>query len=268
MSSTLKYTTKLSNQRILILGGSSGIGFCVAEAALEHGADVIITSSSSTKLDKTITRLRAAYPEQTAKQTIRTHACDLADTEHLDENIENLLQTATDGGTVKLNHVVFTAGDISRLPPLEEITPADTLSAGTVRFVGAVMLAKHLPKYMVSSPSSSLTLTSGVRAHKPAPGWAMASSWGAAIEGLMRGLAMDLKPLRVNLVEPGAVGTELFEQVPGDVLEGMLEVFRKSSLTGTVGRPEDVAEAYVYLMKDGFVTGSIVESNGGVMLAG
>lgn len=82
----------------------------------------------------------------------------------------------------------------------------------------------------------------------------------------MRGLAVDLKPLRVNIVSPGAVHTEIFGTVPAERLDTVLDGFRQKSTTGTVARPEDLAEAYIYIMKDHFVTGSIVESNGGRLL--
>jgi NAD(P)-dependent dehydrogenase (short-subunit alcohol dehydrogenase family) len=105
-----------------------------------------------------------------------------------------------------------------------------------------------------------------MRGEKPAPGWTMATAICSAITGLARGLALDLKPIRVNVVHPGAVKTELFSMFPEEQLEGMLKIFRDSSTTGTVGKPEDLAESYIYLMKDEFVTGSVIESNGGALL--
>ena len=86
------------------------------------------------------------------------------------------------------------------------------------------------------------------------------------MEGLMRGLAVDLKPLRVNVVSPGAVETELFSAIPQDTRDRVLDFYRSTSTTGTVGTPQDLAEAYLYVMKDRFITGSVVESNGGRLL--
>jgi NAD(P)-dependent dehydrogenase (short-subunit alcohol dehydrogenase family) len=86
------------------------------------------------------------------------------------------------------------------------------------------------------------------------------------VEGLTRGLALDLKPVRVNAVAPGAVNTELFGAFPKELVDGMFEMFKSKSTTGTVGRPEDLAESYIYLMKDQYVTGSVLESNGGSLL--
>lgn len=266
-SSSLKYTSKLANQRVLVLGGTSGIGFCVAEAALEHGAHLVISSSNQSKLDKTVARLKEAYPSQSEIQTITTQVCDLSDAANLDANLQSLFEVATNGGTVKLNHVVTTAGDMLKLPTMEEMTPDLIHSGLNVRFVASVMMAKYIQKYVELSPSSSFTMTSGVRGQKPAPGWYLATAMSSAVEGLARGLALDLKPVRVNAVAPGAVHTELFALFPKEHLEPALEMFRKASTTGTVGKPEDLAESYIYLMKDQFVTGSVIESNGGALIA-
>ena len=93
------------------------------------------------------------------------------------------------------------------------------------------------------------------------------AAWGQGIEGIARGLAVDLAPIRVNLVKLGAVHTELFGDIPAERLENVLEKMRKNTLTGTVGRPEEVAEMYLGLMKCAFVTGSVVGVDGGRLLA-
>ncbi|CAL5870446.1 uncharacterized protein PFLUO_LOCUS4683 [Penicillium psychrofluorescens] len=263
---TNKYTSKLANQRVLIFGGTSGIGFCVAEAAFEHGAHLIISSSNPAKLEKTVTRLRQTYPAQAAAQTIITHTCDLSDTANLDSNLANLFQTVTNNGATKINHIVSTAGDALGLPPLAGLTPEIIQKTGVVRFVAPLMIAKYIPQYLDLVPANSFIVTGGVRAHKPAPGWTVTTAFAAGSEGIVRGLALDLKPLRVNMVSPGAVHTELFSGIPSERLEGVLEMFKSQSTTGTVGRPEDLAESYLYLMKDQFATGSIVDSNGGALL--
>ena len=82
----------------------------------------------------------------------------------------------------------------------------------------------------------------------------------------MRGLAVDMAPIRVNCVSPGAVHTELFNDIPEDRLQSVLEGMAGGTLVGRVGKPEDVAEAYIYAMKDGFCTGTIIESHGGRLL--
>jgi NAD(P)-dependent dehydrogenase (short-subunit alcohol dehydrogenase family) len=258
-SPSRKYLSKLANQRVLVLGGSSGIGFCVAEAALEYGAEVIISSSNQDNVDKALDRLRATYPSG----HVTGYACDLADPSNVQGNITNLLRSATKGG--KLNHVAFTAGDFVMDTAVPRVTIEIIHAVFAVRFVGAVMLAQQLPDYMDLSPSNSLTLTGGTNTDKPMPGWSVLAGVGGSVEGLVRGLAVDLKPLRVNLVSPGAVHTELFDKFK--MGEAQLESMRAVTTTGEVGRPEDVAEAYIYAMKDRFVSGAVINTNGGRLLA-
>ena len=261
-----KYTSKLTNQRVLILGGTSGIGFCVAEAALEHGAMVIIASSNQSKLDQTVARLQKTYPTQVAKHPIITHVCDLSDIPNLDSNLESLLRVATADGTRKLNHVVTTAGNAVRLPPLADVTPEDVYRIMDVRLVAPAILAKYIPKYVEQSTASSFTLTGGMFGRKPAPGWALGAAVTSGVEGLARGLAQDVKPVRVNTVAPGAVLTELHSTHSKENLDVLLQHFRDGSLTGTVARPEDLAESYIYAMKDPFLTGTVIDSNSGGLL--
>ena len=260
-----KYSSKLHDKRVLVFGGTSGMGFCVAEASIEAGATVIISGSRPPKIDATIARLKSSYPDCGAR--LSGHACDLSKTEDLEQNIETLLKSATQDGAEKLDHVVFTAGDIFPITGLAGATVESITKMGTVRFVAPVLLAKLLvPKYMTSSAGSSITMTGGVNSTKPTVGWSVLAGWGAGVEGLARGLAVDLKPIRVNCVAPGAVNTELIQGLSGENLEAMLTHFRDRTVTGTVGRPEDLAEAYLYCMKDRFVTGSVLHSNGGQFL--
>lgn len=161
---------------------------------------------------------------------------------------------------------MFTAGDALQLGSLENISVEAIQASGIVRFVAPQIVAKLLPSYMESSPVNSFTLTGGSVAHRPASGWSTMSGYASGIEGLARGLALELKPLRVNVVMPGMVHTELFSGFPDEAVQAVLQNSREHSLTGTVGRPEDLAESYVYLMKDQYVTGSIVTSNGGSLL--
>jgi NAD(P)-dependent dehydrogenase (short-subunit alcohol dehydrogenase family) len=256
-----KYINKLQGKRILIFGGTSGIGFAVAEASIEHGATVIITGSNPEKLGKTVQRLKTAYPHISDSQVV-TQACDLSNADILDANLESLLSTVTQGGQAKLNHVVFTAGDGLRRPTLSEVTVEIARQSEVVRCLAPLILSKHLLNYLENSPDSSFSLTGGVNSTKPMPGWTLGAFRGSGTEGLMRGLAVDMAPIRVNIVSPGAIKTELFANIPEEVSTQ----WGLKTLPKRLGRPEDTAEAYLYLMKDGFVTGSKIDTNGGWLL--
>lgn len=254
---------KLENSRVLIIGGTSGIGFCVAEAAIEQGAIVTISSSRPAKLEAALLRLRASYPTVAASK-LNGFASDLSSEELLDLTIEGLLKSAAGPG--KIDHIVFTAGDAVKITPVPEFTVEEIRKQGTVRFMAPLMLAKHAPRYMSPGPTSSITLTGGTMSHRPNKNWTAIAGWGSGVEGITRGLAVDLAPLRVNMISSGAVHTELFDDIPKNALEGVLQGFKDATLVGKVGRPEDLAEAYVFCMRCNFVTGSIIETNGGRMV--
>ncbi|KPM36590.1 hypothetical protein AK830_g9969 [Neonectria ditissima] len=257
-----KFINKLYNQRVLILGGSTGIGFAVAEGALEHGADVIISSSNQTKLDAAVDRLKKHVeaanlpPRQVSGKT-----CDLSNPDTIDENIKSLLEYATQAG--KIDHVVFTAGDAVKTYSVDQVAVEDIPKIGMVRMTGVIILAKHLSKYINQSSRSSLTLTGGTMSWRPSPGWSVLAGLAGGTEPLARGLAIDLKPVRVNCAIPGAIHTELFDGIPKEMLEGALESMRRDTITRTVGTPEEMAEVYLYFMKSTYATGTTVTADGG-----
>ncbi|KAL8766867.1 MAG: hypothetical protein Q9209_006463 [Squamulea sp. 1 TL-2023] len=259
-----KYLSKLQDKRVLVLGRTSGIGFCVAEAALEHGAYVVVSSSTQAKIDKTMSRLRASYSDRVSK--LKGFTCDLAQPQNLESNVKSLLMAATENDTRKLDHIVSTAGDSIHAPKVTELTIESIQKLGNVRFFAPLVLAKYAPLFMTPGPRSSITLTSGTIARKPFKDRTVLAAWGSGIEGTVRGLAVDLAPIRVNIVSPGAILTEIWNGVLKEHLEGVLEGFRKETLTGELGTPEDVAEAYLHSMKDGFMTGTVLDVDGGRIL--
>jgi NAD(P)-dependent dehydrogenase (short-subunit alcohol dehydrogenase family) len=120
---------------------------------------------------------------------------------------------------------------------------------------------------MPQTANSSFTLTGGTNTHRPFPGWTLAAAVGASSEGLVRGLAVDLKPIRTNIVIPGAIQTELLQPMLNRIGEEAAGKFRReNSLTDSFGQPEEIAEAYGYLMKERFANGSQVTSDGGRLL--
>ncbi|KAL4786623.1 hypothetical protein BJX76DRAFT_346132 [Aspergillus varians] len=279
MSTTNNFisTTKLHNTRILLIGGTSGIGFAVARASLENGASVILASSSPEKVQSAITRLKTLYPEEPYVSRIAGKPTDLSNDETAEDNIVALFKYATAGdlfgdgngeSVVPVNHVVHTAGSLPRtLHPTDPGVNAAYLRAlHTVQFISVALVAKHAPAYMPTpaSSASSLTFTSGVLIVKPRPGMTHGISGGAALEGLARGLVVDLAPIRVNVVSPGAVKTEMFDGFgDAETVKGILEAFAKETWVGAVGAVEDIAESYLGLMRDRFITGALIRSDGG-----
>lgn len=293
-SDQVKYTSKLVGYKVLIVGGTSGIGFAVAEALLEQGAvsrhqiisekhphpvshaanpsnhaqTVTLSSSSAPRVQTAISRLQAAYPSKASY--INGQACDLSTDSTLESNIRALLDFATNGNTHKLDHVVSTAGDPFEAMPLSELDIGKAKQAGMVRFFAPLMLGKLAPLYLNPGPASSITLTSGSVSQKPLPNWSVMNGFATGLHGITRGMALDLKPLRVNLICPGAVETEFWENqgMPEAQKKVMLEAFSKGMATGIVPGPEEIAESYVFVLRDRNMTGTVVSTNGGALLMG
>ncbi|KAA8897783.1 hypothetical protein TRICI_006660 [Trichomonascus ciferrii] len=257
-----QYTEQLDGKRVVVFGGTSGMGFCVASAAVDHGAWVVISGSQLEKLEKAVQRIQKAFPERSDR--ISGHVCDLSYADKLEENLTAFFDVATNGKTI--DHIVFTAGDTLNNPPLSEVTVDIVQKMMVVRYLGSVMVAKIGPRYMNRADSSSITLTSGTAVRKPIPGWAVPGSVVSAIEGLSKGLALDLAPIRVNCVMPGMINTEMWHVIPEDQRAQFMEQQGKGTLLNRVGKPEEAAQAYLYLMKDQFATGSTVATDGGGLL--
>jgi NAD(P)-dependent dehydrogenase (short-subunit alcohol dehydrogenase family) len=255
-----KHASKLAGKNILLIGGTSGIGFAVAEQALQDGANITISSSSKEKVSHSLDRLRTDYPEQAGN--VHSYVADLSSKDELEHTVEELLKYASRDSPI--DHVVFTAGNVPPLVPLASTSFDDVDALLVVRFYGAIALGKHAPKYMNPGKSSSITLTTGTQSQKPSL-W-LPPAVGSAVEGLMRGLAVTLAPIRVNAVSPGFILTELIDRLPQEMAQDAIEKHKQKSLTKDVGYPDDTAEAYLYLMRDSFATGSVVVTNGGVFL--
>nr|L0E4F8.1 RecName: Full=Short-chain dehydrogenase/reductase malC; AltName: Full=Malbrancheamide biosynthesis cluster protein C [Malbranchea aurantiaca]6NKH_A Chain A, Short chain dehydrogenase [Malbranchea aurantiaca]6NKH_B Chain B, Short chain dehydrogenase [Malbranchea aurantiaca]6NKH_C Chain C, Short chain dehydrogenase [Malbranchea aurantiaca]6NKH_D Chain D, Short chain dehydrogenase [Malbranchea aurantiaca]AGA37263.1 short chain dehydrogenase [Malbranchea aurantiaca] len=263
MAPTRRSRDLLRGKNVLIIGGTSGIGFAVAQLVIEHGAMACIAGSNPTKLGKALDALKQ-HPDRDPIAIVQSATCDLFDVPNLEQNLDNLLKLAA--GDSKIHHIVFTAADMVQPPPLASVTIEQIQRVGTIRFTAPMLVAKLLPKYMELCPENSYTLTSGSHAKQPDPGWSLVTGYCGGVEGLMRGLAVDMMPLRVNVVSPGAVLTPVLRDILGDSLEIALDAARKKSTTGRIARPEDVAEAYLYIMKDQNITGTVLETSAGMLL--
>jgi NAD(P)-dependent dehydrogenase (short-subunit alcohol dehydrogenase family) len=271
-----KYTTKLANASVLVIGGTSGIGYGVAEALIENDvANLYISSSQQTRIDDAISRLKSTYPDETTTTTniIGLPAVDLADENNLESNIKALFEaippsSSGPSGTKVLDHIVFTSGDSLGIKPLDDVDMTFFKRCGMVRFFAPFFVAKYGRHYLKPGRGSSITLTTGGVSEKPIPNWSAIAPWMTGLHGMCRGLALELKPIRVNLVSPGAVATELWDAsfTDPDAKQAAFAEFGKKMATGAIGRVEDVAESYLYAMKDKNVTGTVLRSDGGSFL--
>ncbi|KAL3418836.1 short chain dehydrogenase [Phlyctema vagabunda] len=247
---------KLQDKHVLVIGGTAGIGLGVAEGALASGASVTISSSNPKRVESAVAGLKEAFPSS----KIAGYVCDLSKPS-LEQDIEALFEK-----TGKVDHIVFSAGDKLASMPITSLTLEQIVAAGQVRCFAPMLVAKVGRKYLSPGPTSSITLTTGTVSQRPNPGWVVPGTFATGLHGLTRGLALDLKPIRVNCVSPGVVDTDLWETMGVKNKEAMFKAYAEKFPTGRIAKPEDVAEAYLWLMKDPNVTGSIVDSNSGTLL--
>ncbi len=237
----------LDGARVLVVGGGSGIGFAVVSAARAEGARVTIASTNAEKLEAASSRLGGA------------------DTAVLDVTDEGSVASFFDrSGT--FDHIVTTAGDWGKVRrgPLTEVDMNDAKAFFGVRVWGAALLAKHGAARI--APGGSFTLTSGMSAFQPQKGSVVATAMAGCVEHLMYGLAVELAPIRVNAVFPGGVAAEIFESLP-DNLRKVEEARFNGQLVPRIARPDEVAEAYLYLMKCSYTTGQAIKVDGGGEIA-
>ncbi|MEV4020545.1 SDR family oxidoreductase [Nonomuraea angiospora] len=236
----------LANQRVVIIGGSSGMGLATARAAAAAGASVTIASSHRERLEKALAEL----PD----------TCDAFVADARDEtDVAALFERV---GT--LDHLVYTAGDALERRELQDLPLEEARHLFDVRFWGVIAAVKHAAPRI--RPGGSIVLTSGIIGVRPTPGAALMAGAAAAVEGLARGLAIDLAPVRVNTVRPGPVHTPMWDGIPQPQLGAMVAALTERTLTKTVGEADQIAATNLYLMENAFVTGTVLTVDGGSIL--
>ena len=233
----------LEKKRIVILGGSSGIGLAVAKAASREGAELVIASSRKTNIDRALAEL---------PQSAQGRAIDLSD----EARIRNLFEVIG-----PFDHLVYTAGENLKLGALKSTNIDEARHFWTLRYWGAFAAVKYGAPNIRSG--GSIVLTSGLAGQRPHAGWTVASSICGAMEGLTRALAVELAPLRVNAVCPGVVRTPLWDSMSEADRTALYQQMNEKLLVGHVGESEEVAEAYLYLMRQTYGTGQTIVVDGG-----
>lgn len=235
----------LRQKRVVVIGGTSGIGLAVALAAQADGASVFVGSSSEAKLAQSAARIPGAH----------AHAIDVTNEESV----------ATFFGRVgAFDHLVFTAGDWGQGfggGAFDDIDLARARDLFNVRFWGALACVKHARKDIRAG--GSIVLTNGTVAHRPRRGAPVSTAMAGGIEHLVHALAVELAPIRVNGVCPGAVRTDVWNSIPADQREERFAKMTERQLVKRMGEPAEVAEAYLYLMRGGYTTGQVLVVDGG-----
>lgn len=236
----------LQDKRVIVLGGSSGIGLEVARQAASLGASVVIASSSAERVQKAVESISGGAQGQ---------AVDLSDERAVASFFSNL-------GT--FDHLVFTAGDSLHLHDLAATDLQQARHAFELRYWSALAAVKYGSPHI--HKGGSVVLTTGIAGQRPRKGWVIAASVCGTIEALTRALAVELAPIRVNAVSPGVVRTNLWQSMSAPERESLFESVGKILPVGRVGEAHDIAQAYLFLMQEGFSTGQTVVVDGGTVL--
>ncbi len=235
----------LAGKTALILGGTSGIGFAVARAAVHEGAMVVVASSSAERVERAVKELDAG-------QRARGHVLDLAN----EAAVRGLFEREQ-----SFDHLVFTAGESLSLGKITEAELEPAQRFFQLRYWGAFMAAKHGAAHI--RPGGSIVFTSGLAGARPHPTWSLGASICAAMEGLTRALAVELAPIRVNIVAPGVVKTALWSSFSEADRAALYAQTAARLPVGHVGEAHEVARAYLYLMEQTYTTGEVLRVDGG-----
>ena len=183
----------LQGKRVVVLGGSSGIGLAVAQQAASQGANVVIVSSNPDRVQKAV---------ESSGWEAEGQALDVSD------------EGAVAAFFAKLgsfDHLVFTAGDSLHLHELAATDLQQARRAFELRYWSALAAVKYGSPHI--RKGGSIVLTTGIAGQRPQKGWVIAASVCGTIEALTRALAVELAPIRVNAVSPGVVRTNLWQNM-------------------------------------------------------
>ncbi len=233
----------LSGKNILVIGGSSGIGYATAAGALAEGAKVSIASRSEEKL-------RAA--QASLQGQVEARKLDVSDTAAVKAFFD---------ASPTYDHIVV-SGAAFKFGTVRDQDIDDAYAAMNVKFWGAYRVARMAKV----APGGSFVFVSGFLSRRPKPNMVLVGAINAALETLAQGLALEMAPLRFNVVSPGIIDTPTRAAMPADARKTMLENAAKALPVKRVGQAEDCADQILLMLRNTFMTGSVVYVDGGGLL--
>jgi NAD(P)-dependent dehydrogenase (short-subunit alcohol dehydrogenase family) len=236
----------LQDTNVVVIGGSSGIGFAVAKLAAEAGAKVIIGGRNKSRLAAAAKKISGS----------KTHPIDVSD--------ETQVVTFFDQ-VGELDHLVITAGGTVGSPKkLVELPTHEARAAFDNKFWGQWLAVRHaVPRIRAGG---SIGLTSGILSRRPGVGRLLKTTINAAIEAMGRTLAKELAPTRVYVVSPGAVDTGSWSYLAEDKRRELFANLAQSLPAGCVVTPEDTAAAYLFAMQNRSLTGVVIDIDSGQLV--
>ncbi|MFI8382500.1 SDR family oxidoreductase [Pseudomonas sp. NPDC079086] len=213
----------------VIIGGHTGIGRALADALRERPGRVLVAS--------------------------RRSGLDVTDLSAVERYFEAI-------GTI--DHLIFTAGSQAPGGQLLDMDLTAARAAFDAKFWGSLAVAKVGAQHL--RPGGSLTLTSGFLARRAVPGTFVKTAMNAALEAVVKVLARELAPLRVNVVSPGLTDSEAYAGMAEDARLAMLQRAANNLPVGRVGKPQDLAQGYLLAIDNPFMTGAVIDIDGGALI--
>jgi NAD(P)-dependent dehydrogenase (short-subunit alcohol dehydrogenase family) len=235
----------MQGQTVVVIGGSAGIGLETARRARAEGADVVLTARNPERLERAAHELGA----------LSSSAFDANDTRQLGQFFAEL--------PTPIDHVLVTAGG----PHYQALAQMDFSRAR--RFLDEhLILPLRVARNAVGNvrPGGSLLFIGGTGARRPAVGLTLGSAVTVALPALVASLALEIAPIRANLIAAGFVDTPLSAALLGDQLDARRAELRDTLPIGRVVGPEDVAALAVHLMANTALTGATYDIDGGQQL--
>lgn len=234
----------MDGMNVVVIGGTSGIGLATAISSAQRGATVFAAGRS---LDK-IEACQASYPEIQFRQ-VDTH------------DPEGLSALFSEAGPI--HHLVGAATGATRTNGPFMSQTDEQFRAAFDKFWGYTHVVRQGVPHLVED--ASITLVSGTPARKCNPGMISVSCTGCAVEGFIRALTPELAPIRINGVAPGIIDTPMFDHF-GEKKAATLDAIGANFPLGRVGQPEEVAEAILLCMSNTYMTGVVIDVDGGALL--
>ncbi|MEU8791285.1 SDR family oxidoreductase [Streptomyces sp. NPDC048643] len=236
---------RLAGQTVVVVGGSAGIGLETARQVRAAGGDLVLVARDPGRLKRAADQLNP----------LSTAAFDAHDVERLEHFIDEL--------PGQVDHVLVTAGSPSYTPIAElDLSEAGKDFGGRIAMILAVARASREKV----RPGGTLLFIGGTGGRRPALGMAVTGAVTAALPALTANLALEIAPVRVNLIAAGFVDTPLSASLLGDQLDARREELRKTLPIGRVVGPEDVAALALHIMVNSALTGATYDIDGGQQL--
>ncbi|WP_245752483.1 SDR family oxidoreductase [Chitinophaga arvensicola] len=238
-------STSLESKKVIIAGGSSGIGLATAVILAKEQANVTITGRSAARLADAVKN----------RPGIHTASLDSNNRKDLD---------AFFGAQGNIDHLVIALSGAKGAGKFAELSLKDLREGFEGKFWPQLNTLQAALPYI--NKGGSITLVTAISAISKAPGTSGLAAINGALELMIPSIAKEIQPLRINAVSPGVVNTPWWDFLPADAKADTFHEYAAQIPTGRVGEPDEVADTIIFLMRNGNITGTIIRCDGGLSL--